>query len=394
MSEIREACYARKNAISQHSKVIPCAVENPTHYPWLPKTSPDWNRWPEARPYPGIRFGGPGLYWPLPPDSAFKPLPFRCNALHGPYVEPVSFTKRRGCRVCWRPHNDRAERFGFPPLQRAQIVRLACLEPVAKGLHITHWSSQDLAWQAMADGIVPAISSATIRRILQDVDLQPHRTRYWKTARWDEQFKQRAEKVLWCYSRAPRLARQGLWTVCVDEMPNCQVLERCPIRRAVPGSIEQQAFEYTRHGTVNILVFLIVHTGRMEAVIVEKKDAAHYIQALERFRQRHRRLKGVFLIQDGDPGHTAGDTQNYFAAANTWWRPRFTPVHASWLNQAEILIHGFKHRYLKRQSWHSRDAFIEHVMAAWPEYNQRYAKPIEWTWTNHKMRRWFDEHAQ
>jgi hypothetical protein len=71
----------------------------------------------------------------------------------------------------------RAVRCGFPPLQRAQIVQLACLEPVAKGLHITHWSSQDLAWQAIAEGIVPTISAATIRRILHDVDWQPHRTR-------------------------------------------------------------------------------------------------------------------------------------------------------------------------------------------------------------------------
>jgi hypothetical protein len=27
---------------------------------------------------------------------------------------------------------------GITPVQRAQIVELACLEPVAKGLHITH----------------------------------------------------------------------------------------------------------------------------------------------------------------------------------------------------------------------------------------------------------------
>ena len=33
----------------------------------------------------------------------------------------------------------------IPPLQRAQIVELACLEPVAKGLHVTHWTSEDLA---------------------------------------------------------------------------------------------------------------------------------------------------------------------------------------------------------------------------------------------------------
>ena len=43
------------------------------------------------------------------------------------------------------------------PLQRAQIVQLACLEPVAKGLHITHWTSQDLAAEAVEDGMVPAI---------------------------------------------------------------------------------------------------------------------------------------------------------------------------------------------------------------------------------------------
>ena len=131
----------------------------------------------------------------------------------------------------------------FPPLQRAQIVQLACLEPVAKGLHITHWSSQDLARHVITEGIVPAISAATIRRILHEVDLQPHRTRYWRTARWDAKFKPRAEKVLWCYGNAERLARQGLWTVAVDEMPNLQVLERSPIRRAIPGCIERQEFE-------------------------------------------------------------------------------------------------------------------------------------------------------
>ena len=122
------------------------------------------------------------------------------------------------------------------PVQRAQIVELACLEPVAKGLHITHWSSEDLARQAVVDGIVAGVSARTVRYILSDVDLQPHRTRYWKTARLDARFKERAEQVLWCYGNAARLAEQGIWTVCVDEIPTFQVLEREPIRRAIPGS--------------------------------------------------------------------------------------------------------------------------------------------------------------
>ena len=79
--------------------------------------------------------------------------------------------------------------------------------------------------------------------------------------------------MLWCYANAERLAKRGIWAVCTDEMPNKQVLERRPIRRAIPGSIEQQEFESTRHGTVHILTFLSVHTGRMEATCRESHDA-------------------------------------------------------------------------------------------------------------------------
>lgn len=299
---------------------------------------------------------------------------------------------RLGLRGYYRRHPVRAIRLRFPPLQRAQIVQLACLEPIAKGLHITHWTSQDLARQAVADGIVPSISAGSVQRILREVDLQPHRTHYWKTARLDALFKQRAEKILWCYATAARLVRSGFWVACVDEMPNLQAIERDPICRAIPGAIEQQEFEYVRHGTVNVLVFLLVHSGRMEAACPAHKDADHYIQALQQFRQRHRYLRGVFLIHDGDPSHTAAATEDYFKR-QPWWRPRLTPAHASWLNQAELLNDAFSFHYLRRGSWHSRQDLIDHIEAAWPEYNQLYAHPFEWTWTNQKMRQWFAQHA-
>jgi DDE superfamily endonuclease/Homeodomain-like domain len=292
-----------------------------------------------------------------------------------------------------RRHSHSGRDMEITPLQRAQIVGLACLEPVAKGLHITHWSSDDLARQAVTDGIVARISPRTVRDILSDVDLQPHRTRYWKTPRLDARFKERAEQVLWCYGNAARLAEQGIWVVCVDEIPTFQILERDPIRRATPGSIEQQEFDYTRHGTVNMLVFLAVHSGLMELVFLAKNDHEHYLPELELFRRQHKELKGVFLIQDGGASHIAAGTRRYFAESQEWWKPRYTPANASWLNQAEILIHSFKHYYLKRASWKSQEEFKTHALASWPEYNHRYAHPFEWTWTNQKMRRWFAKHA-
>jgi hypothetical protein len=267
------------------------------------------------------------------------------------------------------------------------------LEPIAEGLHITHWTSADLARQAVVNGIVDRVSPSMVRRILHDVNLQPHRTRYWRTARIDPLFKQRAEKVLWCYAQAAHLARQGIWTVAVDEVPNHQILEREPIRSARPGAIERQEFEYTRHGTVNLLLFLILHSGQMELAVEERKDAGHYIEQLQRFHARHRGLKGVFLIQDGDPSHASRETAAYLAGCHHWWRPRFTPAHASWLNQAELLVGSFALHYLRRGSWESREQFVKHVIASSEEYNRFYAHPFRWTWTNERMRRWYAEHT-
>ena len=48
-------------------------------------------------------------------------------------------------------------------------------------------------------------------------------------------------------------------------------------------------------------------------------------------RQRHRRLKGVFLVHDGGPSHIAAATAGYLGSHGPWWRPRLTPAHASWL---------------------------------------------------------------
>ena len=159
--------------------------------------------------------------------------------------------------------------------------------------------------------------------------------------------------------QAERLARRGIWVVCADEMPNRQVLERVPIRRGIPGSIEQQEFDYIRHGTVNILNFLVVHTGEMEAVCLEANDADHYVPALKQFRRNHRRLRGIYLVHDGGPSHISQTTRDYFATCHGWWRPRLTPARASWLDQAELLNHAFDLRYLKRGSWKSRTAYID-----------------------------------
>src|SRR5258705_13928588 len=112
-------------------------------------------------------------------------------------------------------------------------------------------------------------------------------------------------------------------------------MERKHILQSIQWSIEQQEFDIIRHGTVIILVFLVVHSGLMELAFLANNDAEHYLPELGLFHRQHKELRGVFLIQDGGSSHKGGGTRKYFAGSQGWWRPRYTPPNALWLNQSE-----------------------------------------------------------
>jgi DDE superfamily endonuclease len=254
---------------------------------------------------------------------------------------------------------------------------------------MTHWSTRSLARVARRRRIAPAISHSTVAVILRDAQLQPHRSRYWKTATPDEDFHQKAARIVWCYERAHALAERGEVVLCLDEKPNIQVLERrCPTRRMKAGLIQKQEFEYKRHGTVNFLAKLVVHTGRMRGWCLERNDAAHLIAVLPQLLEEHGEARRIHLIWDGGSSHVARQTRSFLAKHYPQVRVLVSPAHASWLNQAELLLRAFAARYLHRGSWTSRAALIAHLDASWPEYNRLYAHPFTWSWTRSKLHEW------
>jgi hypothetical protein len=286
-----------------------------------------------------------------------------------------------------------AVRGSFPPLQRVGVVRLACCEPAGIGLHMTHWSTRSLARAAQLRGIAPTISHSEVALILRNADLQPHRSRYWKTPIPDDTFRSKAAQIIWCYERAQALAEQGEVVLCLDEKPNIQVLERrCPSYRVRPGLIEKREFEYKRHGTVNFLVKLEVHTGQMRGWCLERNDAACLQPVLSELLEEYRNARRIHLIWDNGSSHVARRTRDFLRHNYPHVRVLFTPAHASWLNQAELLLRAFSAHYLQRGDWASRSEFIAHLEAGWPEYNHLYAHPFTWSWTRSKMRKWVDRH--
>lgn len=286
-----------------------------------------------------------------------------------------------------------AVRRSFPPLQRIEVVRLACCEPIGVGLHMTHWSTRSLARAAQLRGIAPSLSHSEVALILRDAELQPHRSRYWKTPTPDDNFRYQAAQVLWCYERAQALAGRGEVVLCLDEKPNIQVLERrCPTRSMKPSHIERREFEYVRHGTVNFLVELVVHTGQMRGWYLERNDGACLRAVLPQVLGEHHNARRIHLIWDNGSSHIAQETRAWLRGNYPRVRVLYTPAHASWLNQAELLLRAFAARYLYRGNWASRSEFLAHLNASWPEYNRLYAHPFSWSWTRSKMHKWAERH--
>jgi hypothetical protein len=288
-------------------------------------------------------------------------------------------------------HHGQGDRGYFPPLARARIENLACSEPTELGLEITHWSARTLEQVVVEQEIVTSIHYTTIAIILRRADLQPHRYRYWKTPVWDEAAISQADEILWCYEHVGELWEQSEVLICLDEKPNLQALERTgPKQLMQPGQIERQEFEYKRHGTVNLLAGLVVYTGQMWSECLDSNDGEHFRPAVHRLVESFPCAKRVRLIMDNGSSHTSHDTLNFFGNLAPRVQVLFTPPHASWLNQAELLLRAFSSRYIERGNWFSRQALIEHLNASRDEYNTRWGHPFTWSWTQSNFHDWLE----
>jgi transposase len=276
----------------------------------------------------------------------------------------------------------------FPPLARVQIERVACTDPAAYGPHLARWDCRSLQQVVVERAVVGSMHYTTVARILATASLQPHRSRYWKTATIDARFITLAARILWRYERVAWLYARGEVVLCVDEKPHMQVLVRRgptqPMRR---GPIARREFEYKRDGTVTFLAALNVYDGTMWGCCLEANDHQHFLEALRRLARHYPRARRLHLILDNGSSHIAHATKAY-VAGHPRLRAFYTPPHASWLNQAELLLRAFSDKYLARFDPYSRQHLIEHLEGSWPEYNRRFAHPFQWSWNCRDLYAW------
>jgi transposase len=140
----------------------------------------------------------------------------------------------------------------FPATAEAEVKALACALPAETGVPLARWSCAELAAEAVARGVAPAVSASTVGRWLAADAIRPWRHRSWIFPR-DPDFAGKAARVLDLYDRTWHGQPLGgdEYVLSADEKSQLQALHRRhPDLPPAPDRIRRTEFEYRRGGTL------------------------------------------------------------------------------------------------------------------------------------------------
>jgi transposase len=306
----------------------------------------------------------------------------------------------------------------FTAEQLALILAVACEPPEKSGLPITHWTGQELADEVGKRGIVASISASQINRYLREVELQPHKSRYWlnTTEKDPEQFQAQVEMVCACYHDAPQLYFQhNTHTLCVDEMTGIQALER--LAATVPmkfGQEERREFEYKRRGTLTLISNFEVATGELVApTLGPTRTEEDFVAHIERTINLDPEAGHVFVADNlnihqsarlvelvarlcgleedlGKKGRrgvlkSMKSRQAFLSELSHRIRFVYTPKHSSWLNQIEVVFGVIMRKVVRRGNFKSVEDLRGKLLAFIEYFNEVFARPFKWTFTGRPL---------
>ncbi len=140
----------------------------------------------------------------------------------GLHVDTVRRWRRRFCAhglagLADRPRSGRPPR--FTPVQVVEVKALACTPPPDSGVPLARWSVAELATEAVNQGLVEAVSPATVGRWLAADAIKPWQHRSWIFPR-DPAFATKAGAVLDLYDRRWQGVELGAdeYVISADEL--------------------------------------------------------------------------------------------------------------------------------------------------------------------------------
>ena len=96
------------------------------------------------------------------------------------------------------------------PPTRVQVISVASTLPQDQDRPVTRWTLDEIVTTVLDTLDTDAISRSSIWRILQDVDLKPHKSEYWLNSH-DEDFDAKAHTICQLYARRLRPSSKAVW---------------------------------------------------------------------------------------------------------------------------------------------------------------------------------------
>ncbi|MHB8656766.1 MAG: transposase [Solirubrobacteraceae bacterium] len=281
----------------------------------------------------------------------------------------------------------RVARAVFPPEEVAQVKAIACELPKVQGVPLSRFSRSELHRFVVERGVSDA-SASTIGRWLAEDAIKPWRYRSWIFPR-DPDFLQKAGRVLDLYQGRweGKLLEPGDMVICADAKPSIQARGRIhPTAPPAPGGGQLAEHEYERLGAITYFDAWDVRRGR----VMGRTERSGGIAAFDRLvwqvmtKEPYRSARRVFWIVDNGSDHRG--KASIKRLQNRWSNLILvhTPVHASWLNQAEIYHSIIQRKVLAPNDFHDT-AEVARTLNAFEHHYNQIAEPFEWSFTKQNL---------
>jgi len=259
---------------------------------------------------------------------------------------------------------------------KSQIVAMVCSDP-PEGFD--RWTLELLKEKTEKDNVAGAISKESIRLILKEHDLKPWQQKMWCVPELDETYIERMEDVLDVYERP---YNEQYPVICIDEKP---VVLQDNKRESIPakeGSIKKVDYEYIRNGSINVFSAVEPKMGVYINRVTERKKGVDFAKFLASIERKYSKAKKIVLVMDNYSTHTATSLIRFYGKkkGNRIWERfevHYTPVHASWLNQAEIAIGMYSRQCLGKTRIPDIEA-LRKKTAAWCKIINKKSVTINW----------------
>ena len=284
--------------------------------------------------------------------------------------------------------------------EKAWVINIACKRPYELGYASETWTYTKLTahinHNAESAGHIrlSTISRSSIKNILDNAEIKPHKIRYYCEKR-DPEFDEKMREVLVVYKQIEmQFDEQGnllpftdvrVNTLSYDEKPGIQALattspDRMPI---LSNGYRQRDYEYKRLGTLSLLAGIDLLTGEAIPLVSETHKSSDFIDFLKILDAKYPKDESIRLILDNHSAHTSKETLGFLATV----RPGrfefvFTPKHGSWLNMIEGFFGKMTRQMLRDLRVSSKDELSERIYRYFDEIN---ADPVVFRWT-YKMK--------